>query len=147
MFSEVKRNLQKTCERIINLGRQDAKGMSNMGLKLMEEVGELAECINFQLGYLPHKTMKEPLVGEAADVVQNVLAILAKAYPDLDSDEIVALLFDHLEKKTDKWESVMVKAPIPSSPPVIVGPDVRFSSGPGLDEIASRHRAAAPWLE
>lgn len=95
--------------RIINLAREDVKGIEPMGLKLMEEVGELAECINFAQGYLPHKQMKEPLIGEAADVIQNVLAILAKAYPDWTQSEIIRGLDNHLQKKTDKWESVMVK--------------------------------------
>lgn len=97
--------------RIISLAREDVKGIEAMGLKLMEEVGELAECINFAQGYLPHKQMKEPLIGEAADVIQNVLAILAKAYPDWTQSEIIRGLDNHLQKKTDKWESIMVKKP------------------------------------
>lgn len=96
--------------RIINLAREDAKGVEAMGLKLMEEVGELAEAINFHQGYLPHKTMKEPLIGEAADVIQNVLAILARIYEDKSPDEILGELEEHLQKKTDKWESIMIKA-------------------------------------
>lgn len=101
--------------RIINLAREDAKGVEAMGLKLMEEVGELAEAINFHQGYLPHKTMKEPLIGEAADVIQNVLAILSRVYEDKSPDEILGELEEHLQKKTDKWESIMVKAEVPQA--------------------------------
>ena len=99
----------KSFERIVKLSREDVKGPEAMGLKLMEEVGELAECINFQQGYLPHKQMKEPAMGEAADVIQNVLAILAKLYPTHTPDMIVAELEIYLDRKTDKWESIMVK--------------------------------------
>lgn len=109
MFSELRVPIHKSFERILRLGDEDAKPLAAMGLKLMEETGELAECINFELGYLPHKTMKEPLMGEAADVIQNVVAILAKAYPELSHEEILDDLADALEKKTDKWESVMVR--------------------------------------
>lgn len=94
--------------RIVEMGRKDAKGPAEMGLKLMEEVGEYAECINFQLGYLPHKTMKEPAVGEAADVVQNTICILSRLYPDHTPTQLFELLSNHLQMKNDKWESVMV---------------------------------------
>lgn len=100
---------KNTFERIVKLSRQDVKGPEAMGLKLMEEVGELAECINFELGYLPHKQMKEPAMGEAADVIQNALAILAKMYPDHTPAQIVAALEYQLDHKTNKWESIMVK--------------------------------------
>jgi NTP pyrophosphatase (non-canonical NTP hydrolase) len=100
---------QATIRRIVKLSRNDVKGPEAMGLKLMEEVGELAECINFQLGYLPHKQMKEPAMGEAADVIQNVIAIIAKLYPNHSPTEIVNALEYQLNAKTDKWESIMVK--------------------------------------
>ncbi len=78
--------------RIVDLGRQDVKGPSEMGLKLMEEVGEYAEAINFTLGYLPHKTQKEPAIGEAADVIQNVICILGRLYPDTPPSQLAAEL-------------------------------------------------------
>ncbi len=110
MFSEIKRKpLEQTFDRIINLGNEDGKDLGGMGLKLMEEVGELAECINFHLGNLPHKQMKEPAIGEAADVIQNVLAIVAKIYSHLPNDELIQLLSDQLELKTDKWQSIMFR--------------------------------------
>ena len=47
----------------------------------MEEVGEFSEALMHKMGFLPHKTMKEPLVGEAADVIITVLDTLSAAYP------------------------------------------------------------------
>ena len=100
-------SLLQVFARIMKLGIEDGKDLGGMGLKLMEEVGEFAECINFQLGNLPHKQMKEPAIGEAADVIQNVLAILAKLYPDMSIDDLIRELSKQLELKTDKWQSVM----------------------------------------
>lgn len=96
-------------KRILTLAADDVKGPESMGLKLMEEVGEYAETINFALGYLPHKQMKESPFGEAADVIQNVLAILRKLYPELSDDRILEILEEQLILKTDKWQSIMVK--------------------------------------
>jgi NTP pyrophosphatase (non-canonical NTP hydrolase) len=98
-----------TFARIVRLGREDAKGPEAMGLKLMEEVGEFAEAINFACGYLPHKKMKEPAIGEAADAIQNVICILGVLYPDKSPHELFAELTIWLDKKTDKWEEVLVR--------------------------------------
>jgi NTP pyrophosphatase (non-canonical NTP hydrolase) len=95
--------------RIVALGREDVKGPEAMGLKLMEEVGEFAEAINHACGYLPHKNMKEPALAEAADVVQNVICILGRLYPESSADELLATLTYYLETKTDKWEAVLVR--------------------------------------
>lgn len=75
--------------------------------KIMEEVGEFSEAVMFQQGYLPHKNMKEPLEGEAADVIICVLDTLAAAYPDKTVDELVVMLSDQLSVKCEKWVSVM----------------------------------------
>lgn len=99
----------QTFSRIVSLGREDAKGPEAMGLKLMEEVGEYAEAINHAGGYLPHKKMKEPAIGEAADVIQNVICILGVLYPDRTPEQLFAELAAWLEVKTDKWESVLVR--------------------------------------
>jgi len=75
--------------------------------KIMEEVGEFSEALLHKLGFLPHKTMKEPLVGEAADVILCVLDTLASAYPELSEDELGSLILEQIEKKTQKWKDVM----------------------------------------
>jgi len=98
-----------TFARIVKLGRQDVKGPEAMGLKMMEEVGEFAEAINHACGYLPHKTMKEPAIAEAADVIQNVCCILGVLYPDKTPQQLFVELARALETKTDKWESVLVR--------------------------------------
>lgn len=76
--------------------------------KIMEEVGEFSEALLHKLGYLPHKTMKEPLEGEAADIIICVIDTLAAAYPELSPDELTVMLADQLLKKSRKWVSVMV---------------------------------------
>lgn len=107
--------LHQTVDRIVALSRRDFKGVEALGLKLMEEVGEFAETVNFHQGYLPHKVMKEPVIGEAADVIQNVIAMLAKVYDDMTGPEIAAMLEQYLDSKTDKWESILVEAKAPKT--------------------------------
>lgn len=101
--------MEQTFARIVDLARADIKGPANMGLKLMEEVGEYAECINFELGYLPHKKMKEPAIAEAADVIQNVMCILGALFPTRPKADLWAELEFYMQSKTDKWESVLVR--------------------------------------
>lgn len=104
--------LPEIFNRILNVAAQDVKGSEQMCIKLMEEVGELAEVINHFNGYLPHKTMKETAFGEAADVIQCTVTILQKMYPQWSNDQILAELSTQLSGKTDKWESVMVRKPV-----------------------------------
>lgn len=75
--------------------------------KIMEEVGEFSEALLHKLGHLPHKTMKEPIEGEAADIILCVIDTLASVYPDLTPIELANMLSLHLEKKSQKWVSVM----------------------------------------
>ena len=75
--------------------------------KLMEEVGEFSEALLFKLGHLPHKTMKEPIEGEAADIIICVIDTLQSVYPDLTPDELHDTLQLQLAKKSAKWASVI----------------------------------------
>lgn len=93
--------------RIAKLGRKDPKPLWALGLKIGEEGGELLEAINHSLGMLPHKKMKEPLMGEVADVVQCAIAIASKAYPKLTMAELLAQIEEQLILKTDKWEKAL----------------------------------------
>lgn len=77
--------------------------------KLMEEVGEFSEALLHKLGHLPHKTMKEPIEGEAADIILCVIDTLAGVYPDLTTDELHDMLELQLAKKSTKWKEVMSK--------------------------------------
>lgn len=75
--------------------------------KIMEEVGEFSEALLHKLGHLPHKTMKEPIEGEAADVILCVLDTLSAAYPDLTPDQLTDMLELQLAKKAIKWQMIM----------------------------------------
>ena len=77
--------------------------------KIMEEVGEFSEALLFKLGHLPHKTMKEPIEGEAADVIICVIDTLQSVYPDLTVDELSDMLQQQLDRKSQKWTDVMSK--------------------------------------
>ena len=90
--------------RLIEMSRRDPLPLANMMVKLTEESGELAEAVNFHEGYLPNKTMKEPLEGEVADVINCAVAVLVKARPNLTDAELLTLLEAALRRKTDKWE-------------------------------------------
>lgn len=74
--------------------------------KLMEEAGELAEAVTHSQGLSPHKTMKEPLEGEVADVVICALDVLTQTYPSLSSAELLEMLCNQLNKKTNKWREL-----------------------------------------
>lgn len=75
--------------------------------KIMEEVGEFSEALMHKMGYLPHKTMKESLIGEAADVFITVMDTLAHAYPDMTPEELDIAVKDQIALKAAKWVSVM----------------------------------------
>jgi NTP pyrophosphatase (non-canonical NTP hydrolase) len=101
--------LADECVRGAGLGREDFKDPGAMGLKLMEEVGEFAEAINFALGNLPHKKVKESPFGEAADVVQCVIALLVKTYPQMDNERIIEELYKQMVVKNDKYEKKVIE--------------------------------------
>lgn len=93
---------------ILKLSHRSTAPIANRMIKLTEEIGELSESVNHFDGYLPHKTLKEPLAGEAADSIICVLDVMWKRYSEeLSDDEILDLLFEQLEKKSDKWDSIL----------------------------------------
>jgi NTP pyrophosphatase (non-canonical NTP hydrolase) len=109
-------SLYQTVDRIVGMSRRDFKGIEGVGFKLMEEVGELSEAVNHSLGNLPHKTLKEPVIGEVADVIQNAIALAALVYPNKTGAELAEMLEDYLDSKTTKWESILVEnTPAPSA--------------------------------
>jgi NTP pyrophosphatase (non-canonical NTP hydrolase) len=75
--------------------------------KVMEEVGEFSEALLHKFGYLPHKTPKEPIEGEAADVILTIIDTLAAAYPELSAGELSEMLSAQIDKKSKKWVTVM----------------------------------------
>jgi len=99
--------LRQVLTHIANVSRDEPKPLAALGLKLGEESGELMEAINHHLGWLPHKVMKEPIEGEVADVVQIAVAILVRAYPNLDTEQVLDMLAKMLIVKTAKWQDVI----------------------------------------
>lgn len=75
--------------------------------KTMEELGEFSEALLHKLGHLPHKTMKEPIEGEAADVIICIIDALTGAYPELTPTQLNDMLMHQLNLKSQKWSSVM----------------------------------------
>lgn len=100
------KTFNESFEDINRLCKTEHKPLLAMLGKLMEETGEAAECVLIHEGQITHKTMKEPLVGEIADVIQVAISILVKSTPDLSMEERQHLLLSHLERKNSKWESV-----------------------------------------
>lgn len=101
--------LRKLFDTIFDQSRRHRWPMANRMVKLTEETGELAEAVNYHLGLLQHKTMKEPIEGEVADVIITALDVLRKAYEDLSDEEVLELLKVQLLLKSQKWEAVLLK--------------------------------------
>jgi NTP pyrophosphatase (non-canonical NTP hydrolase) len=96
--------MRKITQRLIELSRKDPKPLANMMIKLGEEAGELAEAVNSHEGYLPHKTLKEPLIGEVSDVINCAISVMVKAYPAMTDEQLLEMLETYLVAKADKWE-------------------------------------------
>jgi NTP pyrophosphatase (non-canonical NTP hydrolase) len=109
--SKPTRSLAEIFVQIKDLSDRDLKDLGAAGWKLMEEVGEFAETVNHSQGFLPHKIMKETPFGEAADVIQNILGILFRVYPEMTPAQIMDELQWQLGHKTDKWEEVLKMHP------------------------------------
>lgn len=78
-----------------------------LGLKLQEECGEFSEALLKELGYLTHKELKEPLMGEAADMIVVILATLVQLYPDKRLSDIARELRDQIIVKTIKYRNIL----------------------------------------
>jgi len=96
---------------IIRTARASTFPLANMQIKLGEEYGELCEAVNHHEGFLQHKVMKEPLVGEVADVINTVIGVLVRAYPDHTDEQLADFLESQLILKTRKWESIRATIP------------------------------------
>lgn len=102
--------VQSTAWRIFNLtDNREKKPLCGIMNHLTQEVGELAEAVEVAEGFST-KVLKEPLVGEVADVIQCALSVLAKATKGMSNDERMDLLSEHLSLKTNKWENQIVQA-------------------------------------
>ena len=99
--------MQNTIDRIIATADDEPKNLAGLTIKLFEEGGELAEQVNHRLGNLLHKTMKEDIMSEVADVIIVALTIGRKAHPALSDYQYSQLLEKWLNSKIDKWEEKM----------------------------------------
>lgn len=85
-------------------------GHMEVGVKLMEEVGELAEAVLVVSGKMKHKTldMEDPVFEESADTILVVLDLLGKMYgKTMTDEEILARLQKYIAVKTQKWERIL----------------------------------------
>ena len=93
---------------IFEQSRRNEMPLANRMIKVGEEVGELSEAVNHHEGWLPHKTMKEPLIGEVADVIITALDVLREATDYAISDEeLLDQLVRQLRTKSCKWETIL----------------------------------------
>ncbi len=115
--------MQEMIKKVFELSRGKTNTLPVLArnAKLMEETGEFSQALLYKLGYLPHKNVEEPLIGETADVVLCVLDTLASAYPENTPEELQQMLLEQLEKKSKKWEKVMkIRSDIVTTEKVVV---------------------------
>jgi NTP pyrophosphatase (non-canonical NTP hydrolase) len=137
-------NVNDTILRIFAVARRDAKPILAMMAKVFEEGGELAQAVNITEGHLKHKTLPEPLVGEVADVVQCAIAVLQKATPDLTDVARLQLLAEWLEKKTDKWETVIAPKKPDFKAIIKSVPKSKPTNRPKISVLIRKHPAGVP---
>ena len=101
-------NLDNVFSDLIKMCREydDAPDWAH-GLKLGEECGEVQECILKANGFLEHKTLKEDVLHEVADVMNTCCALLSSHYPDHLPDELVDALTSAMMKKGTKYAKVL----------------------------------------
>jgi len=94
--------MKKQFQDIHNISKLDKKGNIPLALcKLAEEFGELAQAVNMQTGRKKSscspKEIREKVVEESADVIQNVFCVADKF--GIKYEEIVR----YLSIKNTKW--------------------------------------------
>jgi hypothetical protein len=89
---------------ITQVRRFDKLDTTEMHMKLSEENGEFAEALLVERGKLPGKKLKEPAMGEGADVIIATICTLAKHYPDLSPEQLAAELSKWVNIKMNKYE-------------------------------------------
>jgi hypothetical protein len=98
---------------ILNLFKLSKRSIWPLGtrvIKVGEEFGEMCEAVNFHEGYLKHKTMKEPLSGEIADIIITAMDVLREAYKDYSDEELLQMITDQINIKAEKWETILPPA-------------------------------------
>lgn len=106
-----KRKLYTILKKATTLGRETATwSVAAKGLKLTEEVGELAEVALIESGWTLHKTTKEDSYAEAADVILCVFDLLSLLHRDETEEQVLAAVASALERKYNKWEKRQIEA-------------------------------------
>ena len=101
---------QMNFEHIVELSDQNPMPLLARHIKMTEECGEFAEALLHQQGFLPHKTMKEPIEGEVADVIICVLDTLRAVYPEQTPAEFLAMVQYQIDKKSARWANIIEQA-------------------------------------
>lgn len=105
----------------------DPLDASEMHMKISEENGELAEAMLVERGKLPGKKLKEPALGEGADVIIASICAIAKHYPSIPADELAMGLAKWVNVKTGKYfDKLHAPAPVPAPRSGRVGPVNKF---------------------
>jgi hypothetical protein len=78
--------------------------VNELHMKISEENGELATAILVEAGKLPGKRLKEPAMGEGADVIIATICTLAKHYPNKTPEQLAAELAKWVNVKMGKYE-------------------------------------------
>ncbi|MBF84515.1 MAG: hypothetical protein CL489_08580 [Acidobacteria bacterium] len=87
-------------DRVVDVSRKvNPRMCSYVMLKVMEEVGELAEEVNINSGFINKPVGKDGVLGEAIDVIVTVMDIIYLTNPDITNDELTTIL----DKKLSKW--------------------------------------------
>jgi NTP pyrophosphatase (non-canonical NTP hydrolase) len=92
--------------RAITTAERDTKPAISQLMKLVEETGEVAESVNVSMGFI-HKDLKEPLMGEIADVILCAIAVAKKMHPLINNTELYKAIDGYLNVKMDKWEKAI----------------------------------------
>jgi len=80
----------------------------NVGLKLMEEAGELAKEINILDGYINKPEGVDGVLGEAIDLIITAGDVIWNTYGKSISEETIMA---KLAEKLKKWEDINSKLP------------------------------------
>jgi hypothetical protein len=109
---------------VVEVRTYETMDVNELHMKISEENGELAQAILAERGKLPGKVLKEPAMGEGADVIIATICALAKHYPNKSPDQLSAELAKWVNIKMDKYERKLRQK---SDAPEALEPEVAVS--------------------
>lgn len=106
-----RRVLEGTIMNILHTARErePEQNPTIFSTKLGEEFGEFCEQVLHVYGFNSHKNLDDELLDEAADVIQLVLIVLQKSYPEKTPTELFTELETSVAKKFDKYITILEK--------------------------------------